>query len=386
MSGEFVILSTATALYFFGMGAANPLLPTFVVDELGGTEATAGLVMGSFAVAALVTRSPFGRLGDRRGARRLMLIGCWLSAVGMLALTVTENVPMAIGARLILGAAQGALMTGATTLAVDLAPDSRRGEAASYILVAFHLGLGLGPLLGVYIRDQASYDAAWVVLAGASALGALVAAQLPRRGGNLDAPPGPWIHPAGVAPGLVAGFGIVAMVAISTFVPLYAGEIGLESVGLVFTVSSISIAAVRIVFSRLPDRIGSVRAASISLVFTIVGATIVTVWASPAGVFVGVAVLAGGMSMQTPALIPVAVEGVPPHERSSALATFTMFMDVSVALTGPLIGLIVSGAGYRVAFSTTIGMTLVALVLVHTTMAPALRSRLQLAPAISPSS
>ena len=113
-SREFLILAPSTTLYFIGMGASNPLMPKFVVDELGGSEATAGIVMGSFAVAALATRSPFGRLGDRRGSRRLMLIGCALVAVGMLVLTVTEHVPMAIGARLILGAAQAAVMTGAT--------------------------------------------------------------------------------------------------------------------------------------------------------------------------------------------------------------------------------------------------------------------------------
>lgn len=63
---EFMLVAAATSLYFFGIGAANPLLPKFVVDELGGSEATAGVVMGAFAVASLVARSPFGRLGNRR--------------------------------------------------------------------------------------------------------------------------------------------------------------------------------------------------------------------------------------------------------------------------------------------------------------------------------
>ena len=52
-------------------------------------------------------------------------------------------------------------------------------------------------------------------------------------------------------------------------------------------------------------------------------------------------------------------------------------MDVAVALTGPVIGLIVSGVGYRVAFSTTIVTSLIALVLVHTNMAPRWRALTQ---------
>jgi MFS family permease len=377
LSREFMILALSTTLYFVGMGASNPLMPKFVVDELGGSEATAGLVMGSFAVAALATRSPFGRLGDRRGARLLMLIGCGLSTVGMLVLTVTEHVPTAIGARLILGAAQAAVMTGATTLAIDMSPESRRGEAASYILVSFHMGLGLGPVMGELIRDRFSYDAAWIALAGASAAGGMVASTLPRRDGNPDAPPSPWIHPAGIAPGMVAGFAIVAFVAFSTFIPLYADEIGLQQVGAVFTVSSVAIAVARIAFGKAPDILGPIRAATLSIGLTIVGSVVVSLWAAPAGVFVAAAIMAGGMSMQTPSMIPVAVLGVPSHERSSALATFTMFMDVAVALTGPLIGLIVSGVGYRVAFSTTIVTSLIALVLVHTNMAPRWRALTQ---------
>ncbi len=383
LTREFLILALSTTLYFVGMGASNPLMPKFVVDELGGSEATAGVVMGSFAVAALVTRSPLGRLGDRRGARLLMLIGSGLSTVGMLVLTVTENVPTAIVARLILGAAQAAAMTGATTLAIDISPESRRGEAASYILVSFHMGLGLGPVLGELIRDHFSYDAAWFALAGAAALGGVVASTLPLRVGNPDAPPSPWIHPAGIAPGMVAGFAIVAFVAFSTFIPLYADEIGLTQVGAVFTVSSVAIAFARLVFGKAPDLLGPIRAATLSIGLTIVGSMVVALWAAPAGVFVAAAILAGGMSMQTPSMIPVAVLGVPAHERSSALATFTMFMDVSVALTGPLIGLIVSGTSYRVAFSTTIVTSVIALVLVHTNMAPRWRSRSQPVPAAS---
>lgn len=374
LSREFLTLAAATTLYFFGMGASNPLMPKFVVDELGGTEATAGFVMGSFAVAALVTRVGFGRLGDRRGARRLMVIGCITSALGLSLLLVADTVALAIASRLLMGTAQAAAMTGSTVLAIDLAPESRRGEAASYILVAFHLGLGFGPVIGEAILNASSYDTVWVVLAALALVGAAVSMLLPHRPGDPDAPPSPWIHPSGLAPGAVAAFGIVGFVTFSTFIPLYGPEIGLEQIGLVFTVASLSIAAVRIVFGAAPDRLGPIRAGSLALGFSALGSVIVALWSIPVGVFLAAAVLAGGMALQTPSLIPVVVEGIDSNERSSAMATFTMLMDVSVALTAPLIGLIVSGVGYRTAFLTSGVTSLVGLLVLWTRLAPRWRA------------
>jgi predicted MFS family arabinose efflux permease len=70
----------------------------------------------------------------------------------------------------------------------------------------------------------------------------------------------------------------------------------------------------------------------------------------------------------------VVVEGIAPNERSSAMATFTMLMDVSVALTAPLIGLIVSGVGYRTAFLTSGVTSLIGLLVLWTRLAPRWRA------------
>lgn len=374
LSREFVTLGLATMLFFGAMGAANPILPKFVADVLHGSDTTVGIVMGSFAVSSLALRVWFGRLGGRRGARLLVLAGCVLGAGGMLLFAAVHTVALALVARLVLGAAQAALMTGSTVLAIDLAPVARRGEAASYILVAFHLGLGLGPVVGESVLHRSSYHRVFLVLGAMMIAGMFVAFLLPRRPGHPDAPTSPWLHPTGVAPGLVAAFGIVAFVSFSTFVPLYAREIGLDNVAPVFVVASIAIALVRIAASRVPDRIGPIRSGTIALGVTVVGTVVLAAWSAVPGVYLAAAVLAGGMALQTPSLIPVAVHGVDPHERASAMATFTMFMDLSVALTAPVFGLIAGGAGYRLTFLTGGVAAAIAVVLLYTVLAPRWRA------------
>jgi predicted MFS family arabinose efflux permease len=303
-----------------------------------------------------------------------MVMGCSFACVGMVVLASATTVPLAVVSRLIVGAAQAAVMIGATTLAIDISPESRRSEAAAYVLVAFHMGLGLGPVAGELLLNLFSYRTVWLQLSALSAAGAAVAMLLPHRPGDLDAPPSPWVHAAAIAPGLVQAFGVVAFVGFMTFLPLYGRSIGVEQVGAVFATGSVTIGIVRAVLGRSLDLIGPIRADAMALASTLVGALVVASWSSAAGLYVGVVFLAGGMGLQTPSLIPVAVHGVAKAQRSSALATFTMFIDLSVALTAPIVGIIVSGVGYRAAFLATAMTTLIAFALLFGIVAPRWRA------------
>lgn len=147
----------AASVFFLGTGALNALLPRFVVDALAGSELTAGIVMGSMAISALVTRPWFGRLADRRGARRLIVLGAGFATVSLTLLTAFPSIAGAIVSRLFLGAGAAAVVTGATLLSIELAPDERRSEAASYVLISFHVGMGLGPMGGEALLGFLTY-------------------------------------------------------------------------------------------------------------------------------------------------------------------------------------------------------------------------------------
>ncbi len=370
LSRQFGILAVATASFFLGVGSLNVLLPQFVVDELGGSEATAGFAMGSMAITALASRIWFGRLVDRRGARLVMGIGAGIAMVATLLLVVTTSVAMLVGTRLLYGAGQAAFFTGSTTLAIELAPAHRRSQAASYVLIAVHVGMGIGPVIAVALADRLTYDAVWMITAGMVALAGVVAGSLAYRAPDPHAGPSPLVHPNALAPGVVSLLGVFAFNGFLVFAPLYAREVDLVNVGLVFTVASFTTVVVRLVFGWVPDAIGPIRAGTGALLLTVAGAVTVALWAEPAGLFVGAAMLAGGLSLQSPSFIAVAVEGVPPSERGSAMATFTGFFDVANAVVGPTMGLIVTGASYRAAFLTAAAMGVAALVVLRIVVRP----------------
>lgn len=369
-SREFAILCVSAMVFFVAMGASSPLMPKFVVDELHSTKLIAGFVVGSVAVSSLCLRSWFGRLGGQRGSKLLMISGCLLGSFGMAVMILASNIPLAVAGRLFVGAGQAAVMTGATVLAIDLAPSHRRGEGASYVMVAFHLGLGIGPVIGEAVLRLSSYRIVWLTLTLLLLVAAATSFCLPHRGGHPDAPRSPWIHPSGIAPGLVASFGVIAFVSFSFMVPLYGREIGMNEVGLVFAVASISIALARLLMSRLPDRVGPIVAGTIAISLTLCGALVAAFWSSTVGIYVAAGIMAAGMALQVPALIPAVIEAVKEHDRSSAMATFTMFIDFSVAITAPIFGFLVTSIGYRSSFLISASTSGVALVLLHVVLSP----------------
>ena len=83
----------------FGVRVA--LVPLFVVEVLGRTEALAGIALAVFAAGNAVTLLSAGRLSDRRGRRPPILVGLAVSAVatGLLGVVDVAAVPGAVAGR-----------------------------------------------------------------------------------------------------------------------------------------------------------------------------------------------------------------------------------------------------------------------------------------------
>lgn len=365
-----------SGLFFSGFGVLNALVPPYVVDVLDGSEATAGLVMGSFAITSLCSRPFVGRIADRHGPRRVLVAGAVIGVVAMLLLRLgPERLATVIVSRLVLGVSGAAMFTGSALLSIMLAPPDRQGRASSLMLVSVHVGLGLGPVVGIRIQESTGYGAVWLTVAAAAAAGGIVLSLVRRFEPTSARTAGPLIHRSALLPGFVTFFGVFAFNGFITFASLYGREVGVDDVALLFTVASGTIVLVRATAGHVPDVIGPIRAGTGALVLTTLATVLLAMWQTPTGLFVGAIAVAAGLSLQTPSFLPLAITGVPDDERGSAMATFTAFYDLANAVIGPTIGLIVAGAGYRVAFSTTAVMSVVALVILRRNLAPVWQSR-----------
>ena len=350
VTSRFAIITAATFAYFFAMGTLIPTLPRYVEDELGGDGIAVGIVVGAFAVTAALARPWAGRLGDVRGRRLLITGGAGIFGLSVLGYALTDATVGLVAFRLLSGVGEAGMFVGAATAIQDLAPDDRRGEAASYFSVALYAGLAFGPAIGERVAHDHGFHAVWI-LAGVSALVAsLLGLGTPGPTGAPVARPERLLHPKALGPGLVLLLGLIPFTGFSTFLALYGKEIGLDDVGPVFFGYAGAVLLIRMLGARLPDRLGWKVASSLALVSVGVAALLVSVWASVAAVWISAGFFAIGMSLLFPALFSAVVADVPEDQRSQAVGTFSLFFDLANGLGAPFLGLVVALSSYRGAF------------------------------------
>jgi MFS family permease len=345
LTPQFFTVTSAGALYFLALGVLLPVLPQFVEDELGGDTLGVGIAVGAFAVGAVLLRPYAGRLGDRYGRRVLVIVGAFVVAVSSALYPLAGDLVSLVAARVLGGLGEAAFFVGAGTMIADLAPVERRGEAISYWSVAVYSGLAFGPALGEVVLDAADYDTVWLVsaaLAFAAGLLALFTQETSTPEARAAAlaveERQPLLNRSAIAPSIVLFLGLCGLAGFTELVPLYVKDVGLDDSRLVFLLYGCLILVVRIVGAKVPDRLGPRRAGSLALVGGALGLGVMAAWSSIAGLVLGTALFAGGMSLMYPAMLTLALTGIDDSQRASVVGTVSTFFDLSQGLGALILG------------------------------------------------
>jgi MFS family permease len=360
---SFVLVTLSTFAYFMAIGALVPTLPRFVERGLGGDSIAVGAAVGVFAVSAALLRPFAGRVGDLKGRRILVVGGAGLVALSIFGYAIADNLAVLVVLRLMTGAGEAAMWVGAATAVQDMAPEDRRGEAASYFSVSLYGGLAFGPMVGEALLQSHDFDTVWIAAGISAAIAAVLGFWTPAR------PPGepqPFrlLQRDAIRPGVLLFLGLVPFIGFSAFVSLYGPDVSIDNVAPLFLLYGVLVLVVRIVGARLPDALGSRRASSIALGVLGGAGVLLGVWGTAAGVWVSTVGLAIGMSLLFPALFSATVAAAPEQERGQAVGTFSLFFDIAGGLGPPLMGIIVALSSYRAAFAASGALALAGLLLV----------------------
>ncbi len=259
-----------------------------------------------------------------------------------------------IVARLLLGAGEGFFFVAALSAGSDLAPDERRGEAISFLSLSLYLGIAIGPPIGEAMLRAGSFDVVWMTAAGVAVLAAGLTLLIPETSPAVAVPGprprAPFLHPAGVFPGLVTLLGLWGMAGFLTFLPLHARDVGLADAGVPLALYALIVVGLRVVGARWPDRFGAARLSGAALALSAAGLAILGLVPTVVGLIAGAAVFAAGVAFTMPALLALAVSRVPETERGTVVGTTTLFVDLAFGVAPVGLGLIADRAGYGPTF------------------------------------
>jgi MFS family permease len=329
-------------------GLERSVLSLVGEGEFGlGSSAAVLAFIAAFGLTKACANLAAGRLADRVGRRRLLLLG-WMLAlpVGPL-LAIAPGWWLVVGANLLLGAAQGFAWSMTVVMKIDLAGPARRGLALGFNEAFGYGGVALGAFVtGLLAAHLAPMTVIWVGALGLSVLGLGTtmlfvrdtAAHVERE--QRDAAPVERSEPV-VRACEQAGFVNNLNDALAWgLTPLYlaahgasVGQIGLVAAlyPAVWGVGQLGAGWLSDVIGRKPLIVSGMLVQALGLGILVAGDGAL----GPA--IVAACALGAGTALVYPTLIAAVSDAVPPRDRAAAVGRYRFFRDLGL-VAGALAG------------------------------------------------
>ncbi|OZY42402.1 MFS transporter [Pseudomonas fragi] len=348
-----------TFIGYLNIGIPLAVLPGYVHNHLGYGTVIAGLVISVQYLATLLSRPYASRFIDTRGSKRAVMIGlagCGLSGVFMLVSTWLTSMPawslasLLIG-RLVLGSAESLVGSGSIGWGIGRVGAQNTAKVISWNGIASYGAIAIGAPLGVVMVGHLGMWSLGVSIMLLGALGVLLA--WPKLAAPIVSGVRlPFLHVLGrVLPhGTGLALGSIGFGTIATFITLYYATNHWENAALCLSLFGASFISARLLFGNLINRIGGFRVAIACLSVETLGLLLLWLAPNPELALAGAALSGFGFSLVFPALGVEAVNLVPASSRGAAVGAYSLFIDLSLGITGPLVGAVAAGFGFASIF------------------------------------
>src|SRR5205814_5440079 len=179
-----VATRTAMSLQFQTVPAVGPL----IMDAYKIDFTWLGTVIGLYLLPGTVVAAPSGVLGQRFGAKSVVILGLALMAIGGV-MSASESFPLALIGRLIAGVGGIALSIMLTKMVTDWFAGKEIVTAMSLLIASWPLGIGLALMSFPLVATAWSWHAVMWLVAAFAVVCLVLVALLYRD--PLDAPPQP---------------------------------------------------------------------------------------------------------------------------------------------------------------------------------------------------
>ena len=368
-SGKTTIsLMVAILVVSFITGMFLAVLPIHLRVRLDQSNFIVGLITGIQFVAALASRLWAGSHADRQGPKSAVMISLGLAVASavlclaslfLLTIPATSVIVLAVG-RAFLGGAECFVSVGAVSWSLRLVGGQAAGKAIAQMGMAMYLGLAAGAPAGSILYNAYGFQSVGLAALVLPALALVAVVPLRAMAPEAQARGAFWTVARAVwKPGLGLAFASLGYGATIAFSTLLFVERDWQPAWLALTVFAIAFILARVFLGDLPDRIGGAKVAQGFAVLQMTGLALMAL--SPWAVlgFAGSALAGFGYSLVYPGLGLEAVMRAPAASRGKAIGTYTAFLEMTLGLATPLLGLLASlvnlGAVFLVSAICTAG-------------------------------
>jgi MFS family permease len=355
ITGRIVAVVLFTFFCYLTIGIPLAVLPGFVHLDLGYGSIMAGVAISVQYCATLATRPLAGRTADTIGPKRTVLYGltaCGVSGVFLLGAALAEqwhgvSLALLMVGRLVLGFGESWVGTGAIMWGIGRVGTTSNAKVISWNGIATYAALAIGAPLGVAMEHTLGFASLGFFVIVLGAFGYWLAtrmAPVPIVHGERMSYRSVFFrvlpHGMGLALGS-AGFGSIA-----TFITLFYAAHNWPNAALSLTVFGTMFVGARLLFANTIKVFGGFRVAIVSFSLECLGLLMLWLAGDPAIALAGAGLTGFGFALVFPALGVEAVNLVPAASRGAALSAYSVFLDLSLGITGPLAGYVASEFGF----------------------------------------
>jgi MFS family permease len=364
---DFTLLCLVTSCFFSSFFFFFPTLP-FYVKHLGGQEADAGFLIGISSLVAFSIKPLIGRWIDRYGRVPLMNLGIGLFACTAFLHAWAVSLGFLFVLRVLYGTALGCFTTASSAYLADVAPITRRGEAASYWGLASPLAMGLIPPLalglmrstrlhptetylvsvlpgfGVTTISPENFTLLFLTAGSIAVVACILSCGMHERYiSSPDAQRPPLFAREALLPMTVNMFLYLTFTSYTTFLPLYARTLGMENAGWLYSTYAIALLSTRVFAARTSDRYGRAAVILPGLAAILFGLALAP---TAKALYVGVSLYGLGFGLAQPGLSAFTIDRLAPERRGVGMSTYGQGVELGMGLGGMLMGFIATHAGF----------------------------------------
>lgn len=316
-------------------------------QSLGASAAVIGLMISAYGGARLVVNMPAGYASEKFGRRRMMSLGCVVTALASFSVVLTSQVSAFFGCLLLMGIASAFLITSALAAVADLGTPDRRLHDMSLYQGANMIGTSIGPALGGMLAGQWGYSAPFFVNGIIALCGVIAFATMPwpeSAQGSETIRAGTTRLRTLAKQGLGVGLMCFAIFYVRTasnwiLMPLIAQtkfQMSLTTIGLVLTSGAIANLCILFFTARLGRRFGHVRMIVLSSVMTLAACATLAFGNDQGFIWLSAILFGFGGGIATPTLTAYVAEVAPPNQRGPAMGLLRTMQDLALIL-GPFV-------------------------------------------------